>query len=467
VFDALRWGVLSAVAISAVGCSSETARFGEIPRGNQYAAGPGPVAAEPYQPPPGPGPVAGIERQPLPQLQTQLQYAPAQGVQGGPGGPPLAPRPEVTGAVRPAMGANWDWQGGTPVVVASGETVESLSHRYGVPSEAIMQANGISNPVSIVPGQRLVIPRYMVHGSGAKLAHAAAPRANSRPPATPVPAVAAASPPAGGGQAGAGGPQVHVVAGGDTLNKIARKYRIPVKELTVANNIQPDAPLKVGMKVTLPVRNAAPAKGLPAVAKPTVVAQVTPPPVLAPPKVNKLPPAAPAPVALAPAARMAATATPNAAHLATPVVDADETGGSAASVNGAPAFRWPARGRVINNFGAKVNGSSNDGIDLAMPEGTAVRAADDGVVAYAGSELKGYGNLVLVRHVNGFVTAYANASELMVKRNDQVHKGQVIAKSGQSGTAAAPQLHFEVRRNSSPVDPIQFLPSDKTASAGL
>jgi murein DD-endopeptidase MepM/ murein hydrolase activator NlpD len=114
-----------------------------------------------------------------------------------------------------------------------------------------------------------------------------------------------------------------------------------------------------------------------------------------------------------------------------------------------------------------VNGSTNDGIDLAVPEGTPVRSADDGVVAYAGNELKGYGNLVLVRHANGFVTAYANGSELLVKRNDQVHKGQVILKSGQTGNAAAPQLHFEVRKNSAPVDPMQYLPADKTASAPL
>jgi murein DD-endopeptidase MepM/ murein hydrolase activator NlpD len=135
--------------------------------------------------------------------------------------------------------------------------------------------------------------------------------------------------------------------------------------------------------------------------------------------------------------------------------------------NGKPAFRWPLRGRVINNFGAKVSGAANDGIDLAAPEGTPVRAADDGVVAYAGNELKGYGNLVLVRHANGFVTAYANASELMVKRNEQVHKGQVIAKSGQTGTAANPQLHFEIRKNSAPVDPMKYLPADKTAAAPL
>jgi murein DD-endopeptidase MepM/ murein hydrolase activator NlpD len=154
------------------------------------------------------------------------------------------------------------------------------------------------------------------------------------------------------------------------------------------------------------------------------------------------------------------------ARVATPVEAAPEEV-SLTAPNGAPAFRWPTRGRVINNFGAKVNGATNDGIDLAVPEGTQVRAADDGVVAYAGNELKGYGNLVLVRHSNGFVTAYANASELLVKRNDQVHKGQIILKSGQTGNASAPQLHFEVRKNSSPVDPMQFLPSDKTASAPL
>jgi murein DD-endopeptidase MepM/ murein hydrolase activator NlpD len=113
---------------------------------------------------------------------------------------------------------------------------------------------------------------------------------------------------------------------------------------------------------------------------------------------------------------------------------------------------------VIQAFGAKTNGLQNDGINLAVPEGTAVRAADDGVVAYSGNELKGYGNLVLVRHSNGYVTAYAHASELIVKRGDAVKRGQVIAKSGQTGSVTSPQLHFEIRKGSSPVDPMPFLP---------
>jgi murein DD-endopeptidase MepM/ murein hydrolase activator NlpD len=122
-----------------------------------------------------------------------------------------------------------------------------------------------------------------------------------------------------------------------------------------------------------------------------------------------------------------------------------------------PTFRWPVRGKVITSYGAKTNGKSNDGINLAVPEGTPVKAAEDGVVAYAGNELKGYGNLVLVRHSNGYVTAYAHASELMVKRGDNIKRGQVIAKSGQSGEVGSPQLHFEIRKGSSPVDPLQFL----------
>ena len=122
-----------------------------------------------------------------------------------------------------------------------------------------------------------------------------------------------------------------------------------------------------------------------------------------------------------------------------------------------PKFRWPVRGKVITSYGAKTNGKSNDGINLAVPEGTPVKAAEDGVVAYSGSELKGYGNLVLVRHPNGFVTAYAHASEILVKRNDPVRRGQVIGKSGQSGTVTTPQLHFEIRKGSSPLDPTRFL----------
>ena len=100
---------------------------------------------------------------------------------------------------------------------------------------------------------------------------------------------------------------------------------------------------------------------------------------------------------------------------------------------------------------------ANDGINIALPEGTAVKAAEGGTVAYAGSELKGYGNMVLIRHPNGYVSAYANNGELNVKRGDKVTRGQTIAKSGQSGNVSSPQLHFELRKGSTPVDPTGYL----------
>ena len=118
-----------------------------------------------------------------------------------------------------------------------------------------------------------------------------------------------------------------------------------------------------------------------------------------------------------------------------------------------PEFRWPARGRIIQAF--KPGG--NDGINIALPEGTSIKAAEGGIVAYAGNELKGYGNLVLIRHPNGFVSAYANTSEIEVKRGDTVKRGQTIAKSGQSGNVSTPQLHFELRKGTKPVDPTQYL----------
>ncbi|MGI9230995.1 MAG: peptidoglycan DD-metalloendopeptidase family protein, partial [Methylocystis sp.] len=126
---------------------------------------------------------------------------------------------------------------------------------------------------------------------------------------------------------------------------------------------------------------------------------------------------------------------------------------SATTDDGRPEFRWPARGRIIQGFSS----GGNDGINIAVPEGTQVKAAEGGEVAYAGSELKGYGNMVLIRHPNGFVTAYAHNGELDVKKGDKVKRGQTIARSGQSGNVGSPQLHFELRKGSTPVDPTNFL----------
>jgi murein DD-endopeptidase MepM/ murein hydrolase activator NlpD len=120
-------------------------------------------------------------------------------------------------------------------------------------------------------------------------------------------------------------------------------------------------------------------------------------------------------------------------------------------------FRWPVQGRIISEFGKKPNGERNDGIDLAVPEGTNVKAAESGIVIYAGNELKSYGNLVLVRHENGWVSAYAHNKDLLVKRGEKVKRGQVISRAGRTGGVDTPQVHFELRKGATPVDPMKHL----------
>jgi murein DD-endopeptidase MepM/ murein hydrolase activator NlpD len=323
-----------------------------------------------------------------------------------------ADAPEVTGAVttpKPAPSGHWSWEGGTPVTVGPGDTIETIARRYGVPAPAIMKANKLTAPATIHPGQQLVVPRYQA-------AHA--------PASSPKPAPAAA-------MSAAGNAAVHVVAPGETLSRISHLYGKPLGELARANHIPVTARLNVGDRLVIPgVRTSA------IKSKPADVAQA---------------PSAPSPPSAEP--------TPSASVFA-PIADAvppSDTGKTTEETGSLPKFRWPANGRVINAFGPSTNGQQNDGINIAVPENTPVKAAEDGVVAYAGNELKGYGNLVLVRHSNGYVTAYAHAKELLVKRGDTVKRGQVIARSGQSGNVNAPQLHFEIRKGASPVDPTKFL----------
>ncbi len=139
------------------------------------------------------------------------------------------------------------------------------------------------------------------------------------------------------------------------------------------------------------------------------------------------------------------------------VIDDDAKDGAAApNATGIARMRWPVRGRVISGYGSG-GGKNGDGIDIAVPEGTPVKAAENGVVIYAGDGLKEFGNTVLVRHEDGLVTVYGHASELKVSRGEKVKRGQEIAVSGMSGTTDSPKLHFEVRKNSSPVDPTGYL----------
>lgn len=128
-----------------------------------------------------------------------------------------------------------------------------------------------------------------------------------------------------------------------------------------------------------------------------------------------------------------------------------------APVGGAPAFAWPVSGRVVSDFGATASGGKNDGINIATAMGAPVHASASGTVTYAGDELKGYGNLVLIKHSGGYTTAYAHAERLVVSKGDFVARGQVIGYSGQTGDVSSPQLHFEIRSNTTPVNPRSYL----------
>jgi murein DD-endopeptidase MepM/ murein hydrolase activator NlpD len=358
------------------------------------------------------------------------------GVSGGGRGvssyaPPAQPHLETTATVPPRSVAAAQPAGGTKIIVGTSDTLDVLAKRYRVTPQAILAANGYKGPRALSPGQQLIIPHPATAAAPAPAMAPVAAAPAMAPAAKPVAAVAAP-------------PSTHFVNHGDTLASIARKNHISSAELARANGLAPSAKLKLGTRLTVPGAKTA------AVAAPVAAAPVA----------GTLQPVAVAP---APATKMAAVAAPvQSARLAQATANVEEKAAeapakAAETTSALPTFRWPVRGKVVTSYGAKTNGKSNDGINLAVPEGTPVKAAEDGVVAYSGNELKGYGNLVLVRHSNGYVTAYAHASELLVKRGDTIKRGQVIAKSGQSGEVASPQLHFEIRKGSNPVDPLQFL----------
>ncbi|MDR3469587.1 MAG: LysM peptidoglycan-binding domain-containing M23 family metallopeptidase [Xanthobacteraceae bacterium] len=423
--------VLALTSIGFAGCSADTSsRFSQNGYSSPYASGATGSVSPQY------APSGAVESRPLPQYSSAApQIAPVQSYpsySSGGGGrgvasytPPSQPI-ETTGTVAPRSVAATPVPG-TTIIVGTSDTIDGLARRYNVSPAAIMQANRLSGPRALQPGQQLIIPRQATASRqpAPGLAVASAPVAAPAVVAAPVakPAVATAD--------------VHVVNRGDTLISIARRNHLSVAELAKANNLSPTAPLKIGSRITVPGKTAAAAPAAPA----------TPPVATADAKAA---PAAGTKVAQADSAPKAYIANPNA-----PVAEAEPA--KSETTSALPTFRWPVRGRVITTYGAKTNGKQNDGINVAVPEGTPVKAAEDGVVAYSGNELKGYGNLVLIRHSNGYVTAYAHASELLVKRGETIKRGQVIAKSGQSGEVGSPQLHFEIRKGSSPVDPLQFL----------
>ncbi|HSN31709.1 MAG TPA: peptidoglycan DD-metalloendopeptidase family protein, partial [Ideonella sp.] len=350
--------------------------------------------------------------------------------------------PEQRVAAAPARSSgHWTWNGGTPGVVGRGETLETIARKYGVPAQAILETNGIHSAAALHAGERVVIPRYVVGEAQVETPRVAAPRIE---PARVEPARRAAmTAPA---RTSVAATDIHIVQPGESLIGIARRYNMTLAQIARANGIQPYTKVNIGDRIKVPARGGE-----------QRVAMRQPAPQQPAPQRIERPRAAP------PIENVGSVPTQN-ARMATPEPVAQAPNpvkkAEAVAANTMPAFRWPVTGHVIEAFGPRPNGTTNDGINLAVPEGTPIKAAEDGVVAYAGNELKGYGNLVLIRHSDNFVSAYANASELLVKRGDSVKRGQVIARAGQTGNVTSPQLHFEIRKGSTPVDPRKYLASN-------
>ena len=303
------------------------------------------------------------------------------------------------------------------IVVAKGDTVYGIARRQGVPVRALIDANKLAPPYTLGVGQTLKLPR----------------------------------------------PGAHSVIRGETVFAIARRYGISVRGLIDANKLVPPYRIAVGQRLALPREK------LHTVVKGDTLYSISRNygvDMRALARANAL--EAPFGVALGQSLRVPVfggslagrTGTVASSGLQTAAV----TSGAAAprAIPKPPArskssFLWPVKGKLISRFGAKQGGLHNDGVNILAPRGSAVKAAGNGVVAYVGNELRGYGNLVLVRHADGWMTAYAHTETILVARGDIVKRGQIIARVGATGSVSKPQMHFELRRGARAIDPIKHL----------
>ena len=261
-------------------------------------------------------------------------------------------------------------------------------------------------------------------------------------------------------QASQPAPRVQRVAGevvivkGDTLYSLSKRYDVALRDLIDANDLKPPYVLSIGQKISIPgTRTHTVAKGETAYS----ISRLYNVDLTSLLKTNKIG----EPFTLFVGQKL--ELPPKVYGEGEKVQSAAVTDPKVKAVIGTPparsgkGFAWPVRGKIVSRFGAKADGRHNDGINIAVEKGSPVRAADNGVVVYAGSELKGYGKLVLIRHAGGWITAYAHNDQLLVVRGQKVTAGQVIARVGSTGSVSDPQLHFEIRRGADAVDPQQFL----------
>ena len=315
------------------------------------------------------------------------------------------------------------------VIVQPGDTVYALSRRYNRPVRAIIEDNNLQPPYALQAGQRINLPQG----------------------------------------------RFHTVQRGETLYSISRSTGVDLYSLAQANDLQPPFGISIGQQLKVPSPTGYAVASAPAPESPTAPHEpaprgyqvdtlpVTPgAPVAAPvqheePSSAGLPPVPQQPASERPAPQAepepkVASAPPSSAG---PTADPKQD--TVLPPRSGRTFSWPVRGRVLAGFGPTPDGLHNDGINIAARAGAPVIAAENGVVVYAGSELKGFGNLLLIRHADGWMTANAHLDKALVKKGQKVTKGQAIGTVGSTGGVSQPQLHFEIRRGTQAVDPAKFL----------
>lgn len=302
------------------------------------------------------------------------------------------------------------------IVVKSGDTLYALAKEHGLSVSELATLNGLTEPYQLSVGQKLLLKPKIKPVKTADVLEVNRPK-DMIQTTTRVEL------------------QEIVVARGDTLYSISRKYSIPVNDLAVMNDLTPPFELSVGQKLRVPnlakvsvARNAKTATGnVVKVEAKTVVAekQITA-----------------TTVETQPVKKISSDPTKK-----LPTI----------SARSSSKFAWPVRGKILSAYGAKSNGLFNDGINISATRGTAVKAAENGVVAYAGNEVKGMGNLVIVQHDGGWMTVYAHMDSMSVRRGHKVSVGQKIGTVGESGKVDSPQLHFEIRKGTKAYNPSSYL----------
>jgi murein DD-endopeptidase MepM/ murein hydrolase activator NlpD len=417
------------------------------------------------------------------------RYAPAQGQRMASLPPPQrdyatqplgrseAPQPQqqtytptsrgAASVVRPVPVSTVAPQGHT-IEVQQGDTLSGISKQYRVSISELMSVNNLQSPI-LRPGQKITLPAGK-RPIAQRLPATPAPQQVSeqqptaQQPIATTPRQAQTLPVATQGGAPSDWQGTYTIGQGESLYGIARKHNVKVAELQRVNGITEVTKIRPGTVIKVPGNGSATSRSPVAATQRSAeadISQATPmgapsAVILKPRIINGGETSAPAGEPKRVASLGASTPTTNDAD-ATPRSDQANAAVEAPKASAATKFRWPVKGKVIANFGPRPDKSHNDGINIAVPQGAEVLASEGGTVAYAGNELKGYGNLVLIRHENNWVSAYAHNDQLLVKRGDKVRRGQTIAKAGNTGTVDQPQVHFELRQDSKPVDPLPHM----------